>query len=131
MARWPLHPAPFDDEPLSSWITRLASAYEMAPIAFCHDALAFPRHQSLQELDACPPAGLITMLADHTGWSIARVEAMTLRHDEGIVFETLDRAAPHALSALLPQFHPDRRHSDDRAHEPRQWQQLTPWLLPP
>jgi TniQ len=130
MARWPLHPAPFDDEPLSSWITRLASAYEMAPIAFCYDALAFPRHQSLQELDACPPAGLITMLADHTGWSIARVEAMTLRHYEGIVFETLDRAAPHALSALLPQFHPDRRHGDDRAHEPRQWRQLTPWLLP-
>src|SRR2546428_3497350 len=109
MARWPLHPAPFDDEPLSSWITRLASAYEMAPIAFCHDALAFPRHQSLQELDACPPAGLITMLADHTRWAISRGGAMAPRHHEGIRFETLYRAAPPPLSALLPPFPPDRR----------------------
>ncbi len=48
MTRWPLHPAPQDDETLSSWLTRLAVAYEMAPIAFCHDALALP-NQSLQE----------------------------------------------------------------------------------
>ena len=48
MTRWPLHPAPQDDETLSSWLTRLAVAYEMEPIAFCHDALALP-NQSLQE----------------------------------------------------------------------------------
>src|SRR6266571_4329258 len=68
MTRWPLHPAPQDDETLSSWLTRLAVAYEMAPIAFCHDALALP-NQSLQELDDSPPARLITTLVDHTGWS--------------------------------------------------------------
>jgi hypothetical protein len=129
MARWPLHPAPLDDEPLSSWITRLAAAYEMEPMAFCHDALAWP-HQSLQGLDECPPVELITTLADHTGWSVSRVEAMTLRHYEGTVFETLDLAVPQAMSALLPRFHPDRRRGDGRAHDLRQWRQLTPWLLP-
>ena len=129
MAHWPLHPAPLDDEPLSSWITRLAAAYEMEPMAFCQDALDLPS-QSLQELDECPPAELITTLADHTGWAISRVEAMTLRHYEGIVFETFDLAAPQAMSALLPRFHPDRRHGDDRAHDLRQWRQLPPWLLP-
>ncbi len=129
MTRWPLHPAPQDDETLSSWLTRLAVAYEMAPIAFCHDALALP-NQSLQELDDSPPARLITTLVDHTGWSLSRVEAMTLRHYEGIVFETLDLAAPQAMAVLILRFHPDRRHSDDRAHERRQWRQLTPWLLP-
>jgi hypothetical protein len=129
MARWPLHPAPLDDEPLSSWITRLAAAYEMDPPEFCHAALDWP-NPSLQGLDEYPPAELITTLADHTGWSISRVEAMTLRHYEGIVFETFDLAAPQAMSALLPRFHPDRRHGDDRAHDQRPWRQLTPWLLP-
>jgi hypothetical protein len=129
MARWPLHPAPLDDESLSSWIIRLAAAYEMEPLTFCHDALAWPS-QSLQGLDEYPPAELLTTLADHTGWSIGRVEAMTLRHYEGLVFETRALAAPQAMSALLPRFHPDRRHGDDRAYELRQWRQLTPWLLP-
>jgi len=129
MARWPLHPAPLDDEPLSSWITRLADAYEMVPMAFCHDALAWP-NPSLQGLDECPPTELIPTLADHTGWSISRLEAMTLHHYEGTVFETRDLAAPQAMLALLPRFHPDRRHSDDRAYDRRQWRQLTPWLLP-
>ena len=50
MARWPLHPAPLDDEPLSSWLSRLAAAYEMEPMVFCHDMLALT-NQSLQELD--------------------------------------------------------------------------------
>ena len=129
MARWPLHPAPLDDEPLSSWLMRLADAYEMEPMAFCQDALAWP-HPSLQGLDECPPAALITTLAEHTGWSSSRVEAMTLRHYEGIVFETLDPVRPQVMSALLPRFHPDRRHGDDRTYERRQWQHLTPWLLP-
>jgi hypothetical protein len=129
MARWPLHPAPLDDEPLSSWLLRLAQAYEMEPMAFCHDVLAWP-HPSLQGLDECPPAELITTLAEHTGWSISRVQAMTLRHYEGTVFETLDPVMPQAMSAVLPSFHPDRRHGDDRASERRQWRQLTPWLLP-
>jgi hypothetical protein len=79
MARWPLHPAPLDDAPLSSWIIRLAATYEMEPLTFCHDALAWPS-QSLQGLDEYPPAELLTTLADHPGWSIGRVEAMTLRH---------------------------------------------------
>jgi hypothetical protein len=129
MTRWPLHPAPLDDEPLSSWIIRLADAYEMELMAFCHEALAWP-NPSLQGLDECPPAELIIALADHTGWSISRVQAMTLRHYEGTVFETLNPVMPQAMSALLPRFHPDRRHGDERASEQRQWRQLTPWLLP-
>lgn len=129
MARWPLHPVPLDDEPLSSWLIRLADAYEMEPMAFCHDTLAWP-HPSLQGLDECPSADLITTLAEHTGWSISRVEAMTLRHYEGTVFETLDPVVPQAMSALLPRFHPDRRHRDDRTYDRRQWKQLTLWLLP-
>src|ERR671930_2075441 len=112
MARWPLHPAPLDDETLSSWLSRIAAAYEMEPRVFGQDILALTP-QSLHEVDACPPAGLLTTLAAHTGWSIARVEAMTLRHYEGIMFETRDLAAPQAMSALLPQCHPDRRHGDD------------------
>jgi TniQ len=129
MARWPLHPAPLDDEPLSSWIIRLAAAYELEPLAFCHNALAWS-NQRLDELDDCPPAALIETLAEHTGWSISRVEAMALHAYEGTVFKRLALAAPQAISAWLPRFHPDRRLGDDRASDRRQWRQLTPWLLP-
>lgn len=127
--QWPLHPPPLDDAILSSWLIRLAAAYEMEPSAFCQQALATPV-QSLQVLDACPPAGLLTALAAYTGQSLARVEAMTLRRYEGSVFETLALSPPQALAVRLPRFHPDRCHSDDERGEPRKWRRLTPWLLP-
>jgi TniQ len=129
MVRWPLHPPPLDDEILSSWLTRLAAAYEMEPSAFCHHVLAVPL-QSLQVLDACPPAGLLAALAAYTGLSLARVEAMTLRRYEGSVCETLTLSTPQALAVRLPRFHPDRCHSDDGRGEPSKWRRLTPWLLP-
>jgi hypothetical protein len=46
------------------------------------------------------------------------------------MFETLDRAAPPGMAALIPRFHPDRRHGGGRATDLRQWGHLTPWLLP-
>lgn len=105
MARWPLPPTPLDDAPLSSWIIRLAATYEMEPLTFCHAALAWPS-QRLQGLDDYPPAELLTTRADHPGWAIGRVAAMPLRHEEGLVFETRELAAPQAMSALLPRFPP-------------------------
>ena len=129
MVRWPLHPSPLDDESLSSWLTRLAAAYEMAPATFCHHVLALPP-TSLDTLDVCPPAELVTMLADHTGWSRSRVEAMTLRRYEGILFETLALPTSQALSARLPGFHPDRRRGGTEGSDRHKGMQLTSWLLP-
>ena len=37
--RWPLHPKPQPDESLSSWVFRLAQAYEMTWEEFFGDAL--------------------------------------------------------------------------------------------
>jgi hypothetical protein len=94
MARWPLHPPPLDDELLSSWLTRLATGYEMEPDTFCQHVLDLPQ-QSLSSIDTDPPAGLLATLADHTGWSISRVEATTLRRYEGILLGVI---------ALFPRF---------------------------
>ena len=129
MARWPLHPPPLDDELLSSWLTRLATGYEMEPDTFCQHVLDLPQ-QSLSSIDTDPPAGLLATLADHTGWSISRVEATTLRRYEGILFETLDQPDTQTTSSGLPRFHPDWRRGDEVIREPRKGQHLTPWLLP-
>jgi hypothetical protein len=56
MARWPLHPAPLDDETLSSWLSRLAAAYEMAPRVFWQATLALTP-QSLHEGRCLPTSG--------------------------------------------------------------------------
>jgi hypothetical protein len=31
---WPIHPKPLEDEQLSSWMIRLARAYEIKPVSF-------------------------------------------------------------------------------------------------
>ena len=62
--RWPLHPPPYPDESLLSWIMRIASLYDMDPSEFLAyefgidlDAL------DLYSIDINPPINLLNQLS--------------------------------------------------------------------
>jgi len=78
VTRWPLHPRPIAGEVLSSWLTRIAAAYEL-PLEdlLVHD-LGHPALTGA-ELDVAPPETLLTMLCERTGVSIPRIRSMTVK----------------------------------------------------
>jgi hypothetical protein len=43
--RWPLHPQPFLDECLSSWLQRLAAAYDRSPDDLYQIRVDYPLYQ--------------------------------------------------------------------------------------
>lgn len=77
--RLPLHPQPFPHEALSSWVGRLATAYDMESDAFLRAAFGTDPAPKSRELDTCAgPPGLAAALAERTGVSRRRIRAMTL-----------------------------------------------------
>ncbi len=77
--RLPLHPRPFPREALSSWVGRLATAYDMEADAFLREAFGTDPAPDSRELDTCAgPPGLVAALAERTGVSRRRIRAMTL-----------------------------------------------------
>lgn len=71
---WPVHLKPLDDELLSSWMIRLARAYEIKPMWFWR--LFWP--VDFREIDVEAPGGLLGLLAAKTATPFARALATTL-----------------------------------------------------
>lgn len=89
--RLPLHPRPLPHEALSSWVGRLATAYDMETDVFLRTALGTEPAPSDRELDtgAISPK-LVGMLTERTGVPRKRIGAMTLpgltsRLDDGFL----------------------------------------------
>ena len=77
--RLPLHPRPLPYEALSSWVGRLAGAYDMESHAFLRAAFGADPPPNDRELDiGVLPKGLMAALAERTGVSRRRVWTMTL-----------------------------------------------------
>ncbi len=90
--RLPLHPPPFPHEALSSWVGRLAAAYDMESDAFLHAAFGTSPAPDGRALDTCAgPPGLVAALAGRTGVSRRRIRAMTLA---GVTPEMTGPCAP-------------------------------------
>jgi TniQ len=132
VARWPLHPPPFDDELLSSWIVRLAVTYHMEPLTFCREALAL-EPSAPRTLDHQPPPALLTRLADVTGCPISRVVATTLQRYEGCLFVAIAAPVPAAMLAMMQGIDPDRSRAAPwtRVRTPWRGAGATPWLFLP
>ena len=90
--RLPLHPRPFPHEALSSWVGRLATAYDMETDVFLRAAFGTDPAPDSRELDTCAgPPGLVAALAERTGVSRTRIRGMTLA---AITPEVTDPPAP-------------------------------------
>ncbi|MEP9389905.1 TniQ family protein [Mesorhizobium sp. KR9-304] len=89
--RLPIHPQPLPQEALSSWLWRLADAYDMGAGEFAEAALGLQR-LDIGLADFWPSASLIRILAERTGVATGRIRAMTMA---AYVPYLLDRLAPH------------------------------------
>jgi hypothetical protein len=102
---WPIHCKPYDDEVLSSWLTRLSRAYGTNPIRFC--AQVWPRHAVWnRDLDKGTDDELLQVLSAKTATSRGRVLATTVRGYSGYRTENLRgmRRPPWLLRAGLRSF---------------------------
>lgn len=75
--RLPIHPRPLPREALSSWLRRLAAAYDMSAGEFIETALGIKR-LDISFVDYWPSAALIRKLAERTGVAVSRIRAMTM-----------------------------------------------------
>ncbi|WP_159091756.1 TniQ family protein [Aminobacter sp. MSH1] len=86
----PIHPQPLPQEALSSWLWRLADAYDMGAGEFAEAALGIQR-LDIGLVDFWPSAALIKKLVERTGVASGRIRAMTMA---AYVPYLLDRLAP-------------------------------------
>lgn len=89
--RLPLHPRPLPHEALSSWMGRLAAAYQLGTYEFLGLALGADPPPNRGELDGGGPPGLSAAIAERTGVPPERVRAMTLA---GYTPELIDATEP-------------------------------------
>jgi hypothetical protein len=76
--RWPLHPIPYKAEALSSWLGRIAEAYDLHLRDLFVQGLGIPP-VSARDLDLNPPEALFRHLEERTGVAADRVKRMTTR----------------------------------------------------
>mgnify|MGYP002717146220 FL=1 len=89
--RLPIHPQPMPLEALSSWLWRLADAYDMGVSEFAEAALGINR-PDIELVDFWPSAPLIQKLAERTGVAAGRIRAMTMA-----------AYVPYLVDSLAPQ----------------------------
>ena len=105
---WPVHPAPQDDELLSSWMIRLAHGNGFKVQVFYAEELGSDAALWNRDIDRCARNDLIERLADRTGRTRGDVERLTLRSLEGVLAEDL-RAQQPPWVLSLGAYHRTRR----------------------
>jgi hypothetical protein len=69
---WPIHPKPFSDELLSSWMARIARAYGVKPILFWKRQVP---SMNFRTVDRQPGEALLRFISAKTGTPLDRVKA--------------------------------------------------------
>jgi len=82
---WPIHPKPFIDELLSSWIARVAHQNKIQISKFFELAL-LDKSASLKEIDRTDCPDLIRRLSENTGVPEKQIAALSLLADEAYIF---------------------------------------------
>lgn len=106
---WPIHPQPLPDELLSSWMIRVARDNGFKVHSFY--AAQFGRERQIwnRDIDHHAPTWLLDALQAHTGVQRARLETMTLRAFESMVFERFNETGNTRFLLPLSIFHRTRR----------------------
>ena len=90
VCRWPLHPQPYPDEALSSWINRLAATYGVDPIKFLGFEFGHLMEiEQLELIDLNPPYRLLEGLAERTGIEISEIRALTAQAYVPLLIDSL------------------------------------------
>lgn len=106
---WPIHPQPLPDELLSSWMIRVARGNGFKVHSFY--AAHFGRERQIwnRDIDHHAPGWLLDCLEAHTGVQRSRLDAMTLRAFESVVFERFNETGNTRFLMPLSIFHRTRR----------------------
>jgi hypothetical protein len=94
MQLWPIHPKPYPDELLSSWLMRIAIRSGFSLRTLCRQLLE-SEHASPREIDRVYSDNLIQNLAEGTGQSQESILKSTLVDDEGYVYLNRDFGMNH------------------------------------
>lgn len=100
---WPVHPQPFEDEVLSSWVSRIGSAADLSLTSF--RKLCLPAKARQIDLDQVDDPEFFETLASGTGVSVEEVRRLGYASDEGRVysryaFHNPEWVAPRTLGDL-------------------------------
>ena len=88
--RWPLHPPPYPDEALTSWLSRLAAIYGRDPIDFLgYEFNYLTDREQFEFLDLKPPDSLLEGLSERTGVEISQVRSLTAQSYTPLLIESL------------------------------------------
>lgn len=109
MSLWPMHPQPQKDELLSSWMVRLAHANRYKVHEFYRQFFGREHEIWNRDIDHFAPDWLFAGLSAHTGVSITRLQDMSLRSFEGIVFEQFRETTMTRGLLSLAVYHRTRR----------------------
>jgi hypothetical protein len=84
---WPVHPHPYPDELLSSWLVRIAHANGEKVQTFCHHEFGIKHQVWNRDIDRLAPEWLLAALSEKTATPMERVYQTTLRRYEGVLFD--------------------------------------------
>lgn len=83
----PIHPQPKSGEILSSWMVRLSLENRVNLHTFYSKLLNYKHQIWTRDVDRSASSELIQLLSDCSSCSIVKIEAATLRHYEGLMYE--------------------------------------------
>jgi len=121
LSLWPAHPHPFQDEVLSSWLTRLALANGLSLSEFRRTCL--PKCTGLgSDIDLVPDLDFFQALANGSGLPIESVQELGYAHDEGRVFS-------HPVTRNMVDWIVPATNYDPKTHDRRQALPFCPTCL--
>ena len=103
--RWPLHPLPYPDESLLSWITRAASFYDMN----VWDLLEYEfginlEVHDLYTIDLNPSISLLDKLSERTGIEFNTIRALTVQSYIPLLIDTFEDTEAKVFNEYTNQF---------------------------
>ncbi len=98
-----MHPAPEPGEALSSWLYRVARAFDLTVESMLLYGLEDAQALSAMDLDVDPPAALVEALARKTGAEASELNAMTLAGWVPWLMDSLE-VVPSAFDTYVRQF---------------------------
>ena len=108
MSVWPIHPQPYPNELLSSWLVRIAHANGLKVQTFCH--LEFDSHYEVwnRDIDRLAPDWLMRTIETKTGLSYKKILKTTLRSYQGKLYDKYNTAGQLPWLTTLKIYHRKR-----------------------
>ncbi|KUJ71539.1 TniQ family protein [Thiomicrospira sp. WB1] len=106
---WPVHPHPYPNELMSSWLVRIAHANGEKVQTFCHQEFGVKHQVWNRDIDRLGPDWLLSQLAEKTATAIKVVRQTTLKRYEGVLFQHARNSGVEPWITPLKVYH--RKHN--------------------